>query len=55
MQACITDMSIAAMSGIDIMFFDMAPIIIESIAHTASVVGLSRGERAGRSTRLTSE
>ena len=33
MQACMTDMSIIAMSGIDIMFFDMAPIIIESIAH----------------------
>jgi len=33
MHACMTDMSIIAMSGIDIMFFDMAPIIIESIAH----------------------
>lgn len=33
MHACITDMSIIAMSGMDIMFFDMAPIIIESIAH----------------------
>jgi hypothetical protein len=33
MQACMTDMSIIAMSGIDIMFLDMAPIIIESIAH----------------------
>jgi len=33
MHACITAMSIAAMSGIDIMSFDIAPIIIESIAH----------------------
>jgi len=33
MHACMTDMSIIAMSGIDIMFLDMAPIIIESIAH----------------------
>ena len=27
-QACMTDMSIACMPGIDIMSFDMAPIII---------------------------
>ena len=33
MHACMTDMSIIAMSGTDSMFFDMAPIIIESIAH----------------------
>lgn len=33
MHACTTDMSIICMSGIDSMFFDMAPIIIESIAH----------------------
>ncbi|WP_231880270.1 hypothetical protein [Microbacterium sp. H83] len=33
MQACMTAMSIIAMSGIDSMLFDMAPIIIESIAH----------------------
>ena len=34
MHACITDMSIIAMSSVsDSMFFDMAPIIIESIAH----------------------
>ena len=33
MHACMTDMSIAAMSGIDIICFDIAPIIIESIAH----------------------
>ncbi|MFS0910427.1 hypothetical protein AB3M89_01460 [Microbacterium sp. 179-I 3D2 NHS] len=33
MHACMTDMSIIAMSGIDSMLFDMAPIIIESIAH----------------------
>lgn len=31
MQACMADMSIAAMSGIDI--FDIASIIIESISH----------------------
>jgi hypothetical protein len=47
MQACSTDMSIIAMSGIDSMFFDMAPIIIESI------VFRSLGSRsAGRTTRL---
>ncbi|GAA1141677.1 hypothetical protein GCM10009651_27270 [Microbacterium natoriense] len=40
MHACMTDMSIIAMSGIDIMFFDMAPIIIESIAHR-SPLGVS--------------
>ena len=33
MQACMTDMSIIAMSGVDAMFSDIAPIIIESIAH----------------------
>ncbi|MEU4015004.1 hypothetical protein AB0E56_07000 [Microbacterium sp. NPDC028030] len=33
MHACMTDMSIICMSGIDSMLFDMAPIIIESIAH----------------------
>jgi hypothetical protein len=32
MHACMTLMSIIAMS-VDPMFFDMAPIIIESIAH----------------------
>lgn len=32
MHACMTAMSIIAMS-VDCMFFDMAPIIIESIAH----------------------
>lgn len=32
-HACMIDMSIIAMSGIDIMLFDIAPIIIESIAH----------------------
>jgi hypothetical protein len=32
MHACMTAMSIIAMS-VDSMFFDMAPIIIESIAH----------------------
>ncbi|WP_460796622.1 hypothetical protein [Microbacterium sp. GXF0217] len=35
MHACITDMSIMSMPGIDIMSFDMAPIIIESISHLA--------------------
>ncbi|CAD5141369.1 protein of unknown function [Microbacterium sp. Nx66] len=43
MQACSTDMSIIAMSGIDSMFLDMAPIIIASIAHRS----LRRGRRAG--------
>ncbi|WP_311243780.1 hypothetical protein [Microbacterium sp. WCS2018Hpa-23] len=33
MHACMTDMSIMAMSGIDIMFERMAPIIIESISY----------------------
>ena len=33
MQACMTDMSIIAMSGIDIMFERIAPIIIESISY----------------------
>jgi hypothetical protein len=33
MHACITDMSIIAMSGIDIMFERIAPIIIESISY----------------------
>jgi hypothetical protein len=33
MHACITDMSMLAMSGIDIMFERMAPIIIESMFH----------------------
>jgi hypothetical protein len=37
-QACMIDMSIASMPGIDIMSFDMAPIIIESIPHLASSV-----------------
>ncbi|WP_435747133.1 hypothetical protein [Microbacterium sp. PMB16] len=32
-HACITDMSSISTFGIDSMFFDMAPIIIESIAH----------------------
>ncbi len=32
-HACMTDMSIVSMPGIVIMSFDMAPIIIESIAH----------------------
>lgn len=32
-QACMTDMSIMAISGVDAMFSDIAPIIIESIAH----------------------
>ncbi len=41
-QACMTDMSIIAMSGIDSMFFDMAPIIIESIAHR--FLGRVRGQ-----------
>ncbi|MFK4835062.1 hypothetical protein ACI3KY_04965 [Microbacterium sp. ZW T2_14] len=31
-QACITDMSMVSMPGIDIMSFDMASIIMESIA-----------------------
>ncbi|GED37803.1 MULTISPECIES: hypothetical protein [Microbacterium] len=46
MHACMTAMSIICMSGIDSMFFDMAPIIIESIAHRFLV------ESAGRTTRL---
>ena len=46
MHACMTDMSIICMSGIDSMLFDMAPIIIESIAHRFLV------ESAGRTTRL---
>jgi len=49
-HACITAMSIIAMS-VDSMFFDMAPIIIESIAHrfpSSAAAGLS----AGRTTRL---
>src|SRR6478736_3998226 len=33
-QACMTDMSIISMPGIDIMSFDMASIIIESISRT---------------------
>ena len=33
MQACRTVMSIIAMSGIEVMFFDIASVIIESIAH----------------------
>ncbi|WP_251049043.1 hypothetical protein [Microbacterium sp. ISL-103] len=33
MHACMTAMSIFAMSGIDIMFVRMAPIIIESMFH----------------------
>ncbi|NII70725.1 hypothetical protein [Microbacterium ulmi] len=32
-HACRTDMSIVAMSGIDIMSFDIMSIIIESIPH----------------------
>ncbi|MER7523026.1 hypothetical protein [Microbacterium oxydans] len=46
MHACMTAMSIICMSGIDSMLFDMAPIIIESIAHRFLV------ESAGRTTRL---
>lgn len=51
MQACMTDMSIAAMSGIAFMLFDISSIIIESIAHR-----FPRGFRlmiAGRTTRLS--
>ncbi|GAA2945368.1 hypothetical protein GCM10010458_33410 [Microbacterium luteolum] len=48
MHACRTDMSIMAMSSvIDSMFFDMAPIIIESIAHR-----FLRREVRGQDTRL---
>jgi hypothetical protein len=47
MHACMTDMSIIPMSGIDSMFFDMAPIIIESIAHRFLC-----SRSAGRTTRL---
>lgn len=43
-QACRTAMSISCMPGIDIMSFDMAPIIMLSIAH---LLPLS-GRRAGR-------
>ncbi|MET0296060.1 MAG: hypothetical protein ABW024_01555 [Microbacterium sp.] len=32
-QACMIDMSTASMPGIDIMSFDIAPIIMESIPH----------------------
>jgi len=35
-QACMTAMSIASIPGIDIMSFDIAPIIMESIPHLAS-------------------
>lgn len=43
-QACMTDMSMVSMPGIDIMSFDMAPIIIASICRHPSVTG-----SAGRS------
>jgi hypothetical protein len=43
MHACITDMSIASMPGIFVMSFDMASIIIESIAHPTS----EKPKRAG--------
>lgn len=43
MQACMTAISIFAMSGIDIIFADIAPIIIESISHRFP----SWGRRAG--------
>jgi hypothetical protein len=46
MHACMTDMSIMSIPGIDSMFFDMAPIIIESIAHRFLV------EARGQVTRL---
>ena len=38
-QACMTDMSMVSMPGIDIMSFDMAPIIIASICRHPSVAG----------------
>ena len=44
MHACSTDMSIAAMSGIDIIFSDIAPIIIESIAHRFPSSAAAEGE-----------
>ncbi|MDQ0728341.1 hypothetical protein [Microbacterium sp. W4I20] len=47
MQACMTAMSIMSAFGIDSMFFDMAPIIIESIAHR-----FLRREVRGQDTRL---
>ena len=34
-HACMTDMSIVSMPGIDIMSFDMASIIIESISRSS--------------------
>jgi hypothetical protein len=43
-QACITDMSIACMPGIDIMSFDMAPIIIWSIAAVLPTWGWRAGD-----------
>lgn len=46
-QACRMDMSIVAMPGIDIMSLDIASIIMESIAHLASV-----SSSASRSARL---
>jgi hypothetical protein len=45
-HACRTDMSIVPMPGIDIMSFDMASIIMESIAH------LALSSTAGRVARL---
>ena len=41
-HACITDMSIASMPGIDIMSFDMASIIMESISHLAPLMSAGR-------------
>ena len=38
-HACMTDMSMFSMPGIDIMSFDMASIIIESISRSSLILG----------------
>jgi methionine-rich copper-binding protein CopC len=50
-QACMTDMSMACMPGIDIMSFDMAPIIIWSICRHPSVTGSGGQSPACRQAR----
>ncbi len=44
-HACITDMSMSAMPSIDIMSFDIAPIIIASTQTTRSLFEVGQGAR----------
>jgi hypothetical protein len=53
MHACMTDMSIMSIPGIDIMSLDIAPIIIESIPRLASVSRQRAGPPATAHARPT--